>query len=211
MGRLSNENKKNAPTHTEDAEHFMRVISSYYDEYKGKFFKFARDNGYEVEEDAYNSTLLACFESISRNGLADKTDQGCLNYFFKAFKMNLNIKDKFSKRLSEVTDDRLVILADDYMEGEPTTEQTTKRQLFNDFALMYVMKKIEENFDTITYNVFRLKHLTEGMTYQRLASITGIKDVKKRCIQVKRWLQENISKKDVKEAFDKEFDMINNF
>lgn len=206
MGRLSNKDRNNIPQHTDEAEHFLKVCSRYYDEYQGKFYKFARDNGYEAEEDLYNHTLLCCYESISRNGLSDKTDQGCLNYFFKSFKMNLNIRDKYEKRLSEVGDDELVNLAEEMTSGEPTTELTVKRQLFDDYCIQHIFSLVEGEFDEVTFNVFRLKHLCEGMTYKRLSEITGVKDVKRRCVTVRKWLQANVSKNDLRKAFSERFE-----
>lgn len=206
MGRISNKDKNNIPKHTDDAEHFMRTCAKYYNEYQGKFYKFARDNGFSPEEDLYNHTLLCCYESIARNGLADKTDQGVLNYFFKSWKTNLNIRDKYEKRLSEVNDDELTNLAEEMMSDEPTTEMTVKRQLFSDYCIQTIFSMVEQNFDEVSYNCFRLKHLCDGMTYQKLASITGVKDVKRRCVQVRKWLQDNVSKNDLRKAFSERFE-----
>ena len=41
------------------------------------------------------------------------------------------------------------------------------------------------------------------MTYERLREITKIKDAKKRVLQVRTWLQENLTKKQLIKEFNK--------
>lgn len=209
MGRLSKEAKQQPPKYTEDADFWMQTIGRYYEKYKGKFYKYARDNGYAPDEDLYNHTLLQCYESISRNGLKDKSDQGCLNYFFMSWRTNINAIDPYAKRLTDTEDDELTVLGEEATSTEITTEAKVKQQVFDDYATIYIMDIVEQHFDTITFNCFRLKYLGNGLTYQKLIELTKVKDAKKRVVSVNRWLKENITRKDIEKAFAIDFPDFN--
>ena len=43
------------------------------------------------------------------------------------------------------------------------------------------------------------------MTYQKLREITKVKDCKKRCIDIMKWLKENVNKEDILTEFEKEY------
>ena len=60
---------------------------------------------------------------------------------------------------------------------------------------------LEEHFDADTYYLFRLKYLIKGMTYKALQEKTKLKKVRQRVVEVKQWLQKNVTKEMVREAF----------
>ena len=203
-GRLSKTEKEKEPQYTDVADRWLQYIGTIYEEYRMKYFKMANDLNYNnVNEDMLNDTILACYNSIARNNLSDTTEQGMRNYLFRAFKINLNAVSNYDKR-KDIVDD-LTALAEQYENQGETTYNKIKKQLFEDYALIYILEQVENNFDTITFNVFRLKTMIEKCTYQRLRDITKVRDCKKRVVKVMKWIRENITEKEILTNFKKTY------
>ena len=202
-GRLSKKEKEKEPQNKDVADKWLQYIGTIYEEYRKKYFKMANDLNYNVNEDMLNDTILACYNSIARNNLSDTTEQGMRNYLFRAFKVNLNAVSNYDKR-KDVVDD-LTALAEQYeFQGEATYNKI-KKQVFEDYSVIYLLNKVEDNFDTITFNVFRLKTMLEKCTYQKLRDITKVRDCKKRVVKVMKWLRENINEKEILTNFKKQY------
>ena len=202
-GRLSKTEKEKEPQYTDVADKWLQYIGTIYEEYRMKYFKMANDLNYKVSEDMLNDTILACYNSIARNNLSDTTEQGMRNYLFRAFKINLNAVSNYDKR-KDVVDD-LTALAEQYENQGEATYNKIKKQLFEDYSLIYILEQVENNFDTITFNVFRLKTMLEKCTYQKLRDITKVRDCKKRVVKVMKWLRENITEKEILTNFKKNY------
>ena len=201
-GRLSKKEKEKEPQYTDVADKWLQYIGTIYEEYRRKYFRMANDLNYNVNEDMLNDTILACYNSIARNNLSDTTEQGMRNYLFRAFKVNLNAKSTYDKRKGIVDD--LSALAEQYENQGEATYNKIKKQLFEDYSLIYILERVENNFDTISFNVFRLKTMLP-CTYQRLREITKIKDCKKRVVNVMKWVRNNITKKEILTNFKKTY------
>ena len=197
-GRLSKTEKEKEPQYKDVADKWIQYIGTIYEEYRKKYFKMANDLNYNVNEDMLNDTILSCYNSIARNNLSDTTEQGMRNYLFRAFKVNLNAVSNYDKR-KDVVDD-LSALAERYENQGEATYNKIKKQLFDDYSLIYIFEMVENNFDTITFHCFRLKTMV-SCTYQRLREITKVKDCKKRVIKVNKWLRENMTRQDIYNAF----------
>ena len=197
-GRLSKKEKEKEPQYKDVADKWLQYIGTIYEEYRMKYFKMANDLNYNVNEDMLNDTILACYNSIARNNLSDTTEQGMRNYLFRAFKINLNAVSNYDKR-KDVVDD-LTALAEQYENQGEATYHKIKKQLFDDYSLIYILEQVENNFDTITFYCFRLKTMLP-CTYQRLREITKVKDAKKRVVKVNKWLRENMTRQDIYNAF----------
>lgn len=197
-GRLSKTEKEKEPQYKNVADRWLQYIGTIYEEYRMKYFKMANDLNYNVNEDMLNDTILACYNSIARNNLSDTTEQGMRNYLFRAFKVNLNAVSNYDKR-KDIVDD-LTVLAEQYENQGEATYCKIKKQLFDDYALIYILEQVENNFDTITFHCFRLKTMLP-CTYQRLREITKVKDCKKRVVKVNKWLRENMTRQDIYKAF----------
>lgn len=197
-GRLSKAEKEKEPQYKDVADKWLQYIGTIYEEYRMKYFKMANDLNYNVNEDMLNDTILSCYNSIARNNLSDTTEQGMRNYLFRAFKVNLNAVSNYDKR-KDVVDD-LSTLAEQYETQGEATYNKIKKQLFEDYSLIYILERVENNFDTITFHCFRLKTMIP-CTYQRLREITKVKDCKKRVIKVNKWLRDNMTRQDIYNAF----------
>ena len=202
-GRLSKTEKEKEPQYTDVADKWLQYIGTIYEEYRMKYFKMANDLNYNnVNEDMLNDTILACYNSIARNNLSDTTEQGMRNYLFRAFKVNLNAVSNYDKR-KDIVDD-LSALAEQYENQGEATYNKIKKQLFEDYSLIYILEQVENNFDTISFNVFRLKTMLP-CTYQKLREITKVKDCKKRVVKIMKWLRENITEKEILTNFKKNY------
>ena len=202
-GRLSKKEKEKEPQYKDVADKWLQYIGTIYEEYRRKYFRMANDLNYNVNEDMLNDTILACYNSIARNNLSDTTEQGMRNYLFRAFKVNLNAISNYDKR-KDVVDD-LTALAEQYENQGEATYNKIKKQLFEDYSLIYILEQVENNFDTISFNVFRLKTMIEKCTYQRLRELTKVKDCKKRVVNVMKWVRNNITKKEILTNFKKTY------
>ena len=201
-GRLSKKEKEKEPQNTDVADKWLQYIGTIYEEYRKKYFKMANDLNYKVNEDMLNDTIIACYNSIARNNLQDTSPQGMRNYLFRAFKVNLNAVSNYDKR-KDVVDD-LTALAEQYEYQGEATYNKIKKQLIEDYSLIYILEQVENNFDTISFNVFRLKTMLP-CTYQRLREITKIKDCKKRVVKIMKWLRENITEREILTNFKKNY------
>ena len=201
-GRLSKKEKEKEPQYTDVADKWLQYIGTIYEEYRRKYFRMANDLNYNVNEDMLNDTIIACYNSIARNNLSDTTEQGMRNYLFRAFKVNMNAKSTYDKRKGVVDD--LSALAEQYESQGEATYNKIKKQLFEDYSLIYILEQVENNFDTITFNVFRLKTMLP-CTYQKLREITKVKDAKKRVVNVMKWVRNNITKKEILTNFKKQY------
>ena len=197
-GRLSKTEKEKEPQYTDVADKWLQYIGTIYEEYRMKYFKMANDLNYNVNEDMLNDTILACYNSIARNNLSDTTEQGMRNYLFRAFKVNLNAVSNYDKR-KDIVDD-LTTLVEQYENQGEATYKKIKKQLLDDYSLIYIFEQVENNFDTITFHCFRLKTMLP-CTYQKLREITKVKDCKKRVVKVNKWLRENMTRQDIYNAF----------
>ena len=190
------------------ADKWMEVISLRYNEIKEGFIMECRKTMTNFDEDIFQSTILNCYNTIKLKGLTDLTKQGMKNYLFKSFKMNTKreaLYTRNTKRDNNISDSDAISIYERNGLHDETTEENIRKQLFNDYSVVYILNRIEENFDTISFYCFRLKWLIPKMTYQKLREITKVKDCKKRCIDIMKWLKENVDREDIMTEFEKEY------
>lgn len=190
------------------ADKWMEVISIRYNEIKEGFIMECRKTMTEFDEDIFHSTILNCYNTIKLKGLTDLTEQGMKNYLFRSFKMNTKREALYmrnARRDNNISgSDAMIVYERNGLEDE-TTDEKVRKQLLDDYSVVYVLKMVENNFDIISFYCFRLKWLIPKMTYQRLREITKVKDCKKRCIDIMKWLKENVNKEDILTEFEKEY------
>ena len=190
------------------ADKWMKVISLRYNEIKEGFTMECRKTMTNFDEDIFQSTILNCYTTIKLKGLTDLTEQGMKNYLFRSFKMNIKREALYmrnAKRDTNISDSDAISIYERNGLNEESTEDKIRKQLFNDYSVVYILNRVQENFDTISFYCFRLKWLIPKMTYQKLREITKVKDCKKRCINIMKWLKENIDREDIMTKFEKEY------
>lgn len=187
----------------EDAKRFINTVNDNYETIKKELQSYCDSVGETFDEDIFQDTILKCYTLIEKNGeMKDSSYQGCKNFMFQAFKRNLKRETQYArnqKRDGNITN--LSKYNEVYLNSKLTQEEKLKSDLYKDFATLYLMKMVEENFDGEHFYLFRLKTFT-NMTYAQLAEKTGIKGCRQKVVDVKNWLKENVKQQDIKDEFD---------
>ena len=190
-------------TNEEKAREYINYINDHYDELKKRFRAFCYDKQYKFDADIFQDTIIKCYSLIEKKGLEDDSPKGIENYTFKAFKQNLQREQQYSrnqKRDTNVTD--IASAYEEHLNNQITAEEKLKSDIWRDFSLLYIMQKVEQHFDDEHFYLFRLKTFDKTMTYKKLQQKSGIPSSRQKCVNVKNWLKNNVTKEEVKTAFD---------
>lgn len=190
----------------QDETIFLTYINDHYMQLKNKYNAFCREKQYDWDEDIFSDTILKCYESISKKGkLNDTSPYGIESYFFRSFKTNLQREKQYcrvSKRDMNITSDNVFQLYDEYYNKEHMPEKTKLlNDLWKDFATLYILMKVEDNWDSEHFLLFKLKYLVPQMTYKKLQEKTQAKKCRQKVVNVKNWVRENVKKQEIKDAF----------
>lgn len=204
-GRLSKEEKAKpiSPENQADADLFMSTIGKNYEALKVGCRANQLKANKPWSEDAFQDTVVLCYETIQRRGIRDKSDQGIRNYFFNALKMNVLHEAVLPYNSRKVDDEDFVNNYDTLDERDG--EQKVKEQLFNDFAVVRILELAEANCDPLSFYCYRLKFLMDKMPYQRLVNITKIKSAKARVKSVIEWIKANVTEEELRKEFEEKY------
>ena len=186
--------------YNDDVVMFNEVIGAHYLEYQRKMKQWCFQNATTFEEDVLQDTYYKCVDIISRKGLKDKTEQGCLNYFFQAFKKNTYQEHlQKSKKLIDSNIDPFSLL----LEDEDLRELDEYRSQVTDLTIQAILQEIRENFEEIDYHIFRLRYLfqVDGkfLNYKQIKQITKIPDARKRLMRMYAHIREVVDKTKINE------------
>lgn len=188
------------------AKKFLNWINDNYDRIKRKLISFCNDKNYKWDEDIFCDTYLKIYEKILKYGIRDDSDKGFDSYTFMSFKIN-TIRSKQYAAVAK-RDGNIINVGEAYEHYVNANKFTQKEKLlsdlYKDYATLYLMKKVEENFDNEHFYLFRLKTFT-NVTYSELAEKTGIKGVRQKVVNVKNFLKENVSKSEIVKAFEEDY------
>lgn len=190
----------------EDATIFLNYVNDHYKEVGGTLKLLSAQRKMKFDEDAFHETILRCHKAISKKGfLKDKSPYGITSYLIRSY-FNIIKEEKRSaknaKRDMNYNSDNIGGLYEDYYNSNFTdAKQKVVSDLFKDFSVLYIMMVVEENFDNESFYLFKLKELIPDMTYKKLSEKTGLKAVRQKVVTVKKWVQQNISKEDIRKEF----------
>lgn len=186
-----------------DATLFINYINNHYQEIYNSFLAFCNNKNYKFDADIFQDTILKCYKLIEKQGyLKDTSEQGIKNYFFMAFKQNLQREAQYAR--NQKRDGNIVNINaanERYQSSKLTAEEKLKSDLYKDFATLYLLHKVEDNFDGEHFYLFRMKTFT-NMTYAKLSEHTGIKGVRQKVVDVKNWLKQNVKEEDIRKEFE---------
>lgn len=190
-----------------DKDLFINYINDHYSELKNKYFKFCQEKDYDWSEDVFQDTILKCYQTIEKVGkLKDTTSYGIESYFFKSFKNNTLLEKVYCRtknRDYNINSDNINDIYEVwYNNNNSTAREKLINDLYKDFATLYIMLQVENNFDSEHFYLFRVKVLTPDMTFKKLAEQTKVKASRKKVIDVTHWLKENVTKEQIKKAFN---------
>ena len=143
---------------------FINYINDHYQTLKNKYRRFCIEKQYDWNEDIFSDTILSCYTAIEKKGsLNDKTNQGIENYFFRSFKQNLQREKQYcrvSKRDMNYNSDNINDVYEEwYNENNSPAKTKLLNDLWKDFETLYILTKVEDNFDAEHFRLFRLKYL----------------------------------------------------
>ena len=185
---------------------FINYINDHYQTLNHKYRRFCIEKQYDWDEDIFSDTILSCYTAIEKKGsLNDKTNQGIENYFFRSFKQNLQREKQYcrvSKRDTNYNSDNINEVYEEwYNENNSPAKIKLLNDLWKDFATLYILTKVEDNFDAEHFRLFRLKYLVPSMTYKKLQEKTQAKKCRQKVVDVKNWIRDNVSKQEIKKVF----------
>ena len=191
------------------AKRFLQFANDNYDDFKKKWRKYLYDRQIEFDEDVFSETVLKVYDYINKHGINDTTESGMANYWFKAFNINIKREKQYSRNLNRDCNIDAYEALDKETNGDDELQMKIRRQVFDDWSVVYILRLVEDNFDNISFHCFRLYYILDKMTYQRLREITKVKDAKKRVVEIKNWLKDNLTKKDLEKEFSNYYDASN--
>lgn len=190
----------------EDARKFITHINDNYDTLRRKYIKFCKDNSLEYTDDIFQDSIIKCYDAIKRKGkLDDTTPYGMESYFFISLKMNIKREGMYARNQKRDMNYTSEKLATQYEAWYNSTNEDSRNKLisdlYKDFAVLYIMKRVELEFDSERFYLFRMKYLIPDMTYKKLQERTSAKKVRQKVVEVRKWVQCNITKEQIKEEF----------
>jgi hypothetical protein len=194
-------------TEMEDHTLFLNYVNDNYKQVQDKLKILCGRNKQRYNQDYLQESIIRCHNAIKKKGfLKDKTPYGIESYLIRAY-FNLVREDKRAainaKRDLNYNSDNISTLYEDWYNDNNVSALTKiASDLYKDFSLLYILLKVEENFDQEHSYLFKLKNLSKDMTYKHLSDKTHIKGCRQKVLEVKEWLTDNISKEEIKEAFN---------
>ena len=190
----------------EDATIFLNYVNDNYKEVGDTLKILSAQRKQKFDEDGFHTCIIRCYDAIKKKGcLNDKSAYGITSYLIRAY-FNYVLEEKRSaknkKRDQNYNSDNIGGVYEDYYNSNFTdSRQKVVSDLFKDFSVLYIMMVVEQQFDNESFYLFKLKELCKDMTYKKLSEKTGLKAVRQKVVTVKKWVQQNISKEDIRKEF----------
>ena len=86
-----------------------------------------------------------------------------------------------------------------------TEKDKLRMDLWKDYATIYLMRRVEEQFDGEHFKLFQHKYLIKGVTFTKLQQETRVKGARQKVTEVLQWLRENVTKEEVRKAFEEDY------
>lgn len=182
-------------------EEYLKVIEKQYYELKRICREVCKRNGEKFSEDIFQDTIIKINNIITKKGeLDDMSEKGIMNYFTRSFVNNL----RCDKRNSYIAKRDHNISQDTMNERYELTHSPLKnklvKDLLEDFSILYIMKRIEDVFDSQACHLYRLKTLC-GMTYKQIHDKTHVKKSREMIVEVNNWVKSNITRDEIWRVF----------
>ena len=200
------ENKETLIDKSEQASRFLNFANYHYEDYKKKWAKYLYDRQVDFDEDVFSETVLKVYDYINTNGIKDDSDSGLANYWFKSFNTNIKREKQYSRNVNRDKNIDATEELSKEMNGEYELQLKIRRHVFEDWSVVYILRLVENNFDSISFHCFRLYYILDKMTYSKLREITKVPDSKKRVVTIKNWLKDNLTKQKMEKEFSKYYD-----
>ena len=185
-----------------DEDIFLKEIGNVLPALKPKMKAFCTSTNQKWDEDVFADTIVKCYNAIKKKGgLNDITPKGIENYFFQSFAINIKREAQYSRNSKRDDSGDLFGEYELFQERNITEAEKVESDLYKDFAVLYLLKRAEEQFDQETFYLFNLKFVGQ-YTYKELQKHVKAKAIRQRVAEVKKWLKENVTRDEVNEAFN---------
>lgn len=191
---------------SEKSSRFLKFANEHYEDYKKKWAKYLYDKQVDFDEDVFSDTILKVYDYIEKNGINDTTDSGLANYWFKSFNTNIKREKQYSRNVNRDKNIDATEELSKEMNGEDELKLKIRRHVYEDWSIVYILRLVENNFDSISFHCFRLYYILDKMTYSKLREITKVPDSKKRVVTIKNWIKDNLTKQQMEKEFSKYYD-----
>ena len=190
---------------TKESRLFLDWAGAHYLEQRDKMERFCSNKDYRFDEDVFSDTIVKVYDRVRRFPLKDMSDKGIEDYVFKAFKQNLKRESEYcrnSRRDWNVRDEEIEGLYEKWCNDTRKEErEKLMSDLWKDFAALYLIAKVEDNFDEEHFHLFKIKTLSRHMSYDKLRKVTHVKKCRQKVAEVYQWLKENVKREEVEQAF----------
>ena len=185
---------------------FLNYVNDNYIGIEKKIKMLCGRNKQRFDEDIFHDTILRCYNAIERKGgMNDSSPSGIEGYFIRSY---FNLVKEFkrsaqcSKRDMNYNSDNISSLYEDYYNSHNLdAREKIVNDLYKDFSILYILMVVESNFDNEHFYLFKLKMLMPDMTYKKLQEKTNMKAVRQKVVEVKRFIQSNVTKEDIRKEF----------
>lgn len=189
---------------------YFNCINNNYDTLQDTCRKVCERNREVFSEDTFGDTILHIHDIIIKKGsLIDMSCSGITNYFVRSYVNNLRMEKRYAYSKKR----NLNIEPKDFKEAHEKSLTDVKdkiiKDLFEDYSVIAIIKRVEENFDAEHLYLFKLKFLSK-MTYKQIYQKTKLPKCRDKILEVKRWLKENCSRDMLKQEFNNTFDELLN-
>lgn len=188
------------------AKKFLKWVNDNYEYLKSHHQAYCLNTKQKWDEDIFCDTYLKIYDKILKGGLKDESPRGMECYMFMAFKQNTKRESQYarnSKKDSNVQN--LSELQEMYLNSKLTEREKLLQDLKKDFSCLYILTKVDEEFDAETNRLFKMKVFDNNMTYKKLYEKTGVKGIRQKIVDVKNWIKTNITKEEIDNAFNAKY------
>lgn len=193
-----------------DAEGFIKYTGEHYEELRRLLLAYCRNRGEEFDDDLFHQTVINCYDTITKKGkMTDPSPKGMKDYFFKAFKTNMIREKQYARNKNRTALEDFVTAWESFLESCPSADEKVEEDLRKDFSAWYIAGRAEEAamegaIGIEAFHLWRIKTFM-GYTYQQLKEVTKAEKVREKVLSVKHWLQANVTRKDIDNAFDERY------
>lgn len=197
--------------HTRAANKFLGWFGDNYNKQKAKLISYCKSSGYTFNEDIFSDTALKIYDKIVKSGIDDPTPNGYDKYFFKSFKTNLFREQQYSRvaKLDDNYEGEVDEVYDEWYNKNNAPEiEKLRKDLWIDYSSLYLINKVVDNWDNEHVYLFKMKTFIPKMTYKKLQRESGMKNVRQKVVDVRNWLRENVTKDEIKKAFNQKYGFL---
>lgn len=184
------------------AKQYLVWAGENYEAQKRKFQSYCFNKHILFSEDILHHTIIKVHDKIEKTGMKDPTPKGFDDYLFLAFKNNIIREKQYARnthRDHNVTN--LTKAYEQYVnEFQMSANDKIMQDLRKDFTSLYLLRKVEEQFGNDLLHLFQLKYFSK-MSYKDIKETTDIPHSRQRILEIKQWLKDNVTKRDVDNAF----------